>query len=360
MVLPGDRHPPLLHRLQQRRLGARAGAVDLVRHQQLAEHRPRDEAERAPPGLALLQHLGAENIGRHQIRGALDALVVEAEDRAQCLDQPRLGEAGHADQQRVAAGQERDQGLLDHLALTENDLADALADEASRSPSASTSATRSRGGGVDGCGRVQAVRSLSTRARFGRNRDAGPDGKPAASNSSPTPHPRQPRPAEPAAFRSSCAISTCGSRATAPGIIAALRSTAPALVKLFASVLRRETDGSYWLVTPAERGRVVVEDAPFIAVALDVEGEGRDQRLIFRTNLDEIVTAGAGASAARRDRRRRHAGALYSGAAGTGGAAGAAGVLRAGRSRRRGDDRRRDAIRRVERWHVFRAGRSRR
>ena len=63
------------------------------------------------------------------------------------------------------------------------------------------------------------------------------------------------------------------------------------LVKLFASVLRRDGDGSYWLVTPAERGRVTVEDVPFVAVALDREGEGRDQRLIFRTNLDEIVTA---------------------------------------------------------------------
>lgn len=66
----------------------------------------------------------------------------------------------------------------------------------------------------------------------------------------------------------------------------------PPLVKLFASVLRRERDGSYWLVTPAERGQVVVEDAPFVAVAVDKEGEGRNQRLIFRTNLDEIVTAG--------------------------------------------------------------------
>src|SRR6266849_6455687 len=64
------------------------------------------------------------------------------------------------------------------------------------------------------------------------------------------------------------------------------------LVKLFASVLRRDPDGSYWLVTPVERGRVTVEDAPFIAVAVDREGEGRDQLLIFRTNLDEIVTAG--------------------------------------------------------------------
>jgi uncharacterized protein len=64
------------------------------------------------------------------------------------------------------------------------------------------------------------------------------------------------------------------------------------LVKLFASVLRREADGSYWLVTPAERGRIEVEDVPFLAVALTVAGEGRDQRLIFRTNLDDIVTAG--------------------------------------------------------------------
>jgi hypothetical protein len=64
------------------------------------------------------------------------------------------------------------------------------------------------------------------------------------------------------------------------------------LVKLFASVLRREADGSYWLVTPAERGRIAVEDAPFVAVELTAEGQGRDQQLIFRTNLDDIVTAG--------------------------------------------------------------------
>jgi hypothetical protein len=66
----------------------------------------------------------------------------------------------------------------------------------------------------------------------------------------------------------------------------------PPLVKLFASVLRREADGGYWLVTPAERGRIAVEDAPFVAVELTVLGEGRDQQLIFRTNLDDIVAAG--------------------------------------------------------------------
>jgi len=66
----------------------------------------------------------------------------------------------------------------------------------------------------------------------------------------------------------------------------------PRLVKLFASVLKREGDGSYWLVTPAERGRVTVEDAPFLAVELTTEGSGPQRRINFRTNLDEIVAAG--------------------------------------------------------------------
>ena len=64
------------------------------------------------------------------------------------------------------------------------------------------------------------------------------------------------------------------------------------LVRLFASVLRRDDAGGYWLITPAERGRIQVDDAPFVAVACTVEGEGRDQHLILRTNTDALVTAG--------------------------------------------------------------------
>lgn len=64
------------------------------------------------------------------------------------------------------------------------------------------------------------------------------------------------------------------------------------LVCLFASVLKREEDGSFWLETPAERGRIEVEDAPFLAVEMDWVGCGRDQRLVFRTNVDQLVTAG--------------------------------------------------------------------
>ena len=70
------------------------------------------------------------------------------------------------------------------------------------------------------------------------------------------------------------------------------------LVKLFATVLRRGPDGSYWLVTPAEQGRIEVEDVPFVAVELRREGAGPDQRLELRTNLDEWVPAGRGPSAA--------------------------------------------------------------
>ena len=63
------------------------------------------------------------------------------------------------------------------------------------------------------------------------------------------------------------------------------------LVCLFASVLKREVDGSFWLETPAERGRIEVEDAPFVAVELDWTGDGHHQTLSFRTNVDEVVTA---------------------------------------------------------------------
>jgi len=64
------------------------------------------------------------------------------------------------------------------------------------------------------------------------------------------------------------------------------------LVCLFASVLKRDDEGDFWLETPVERGRIAVEDAPFLAVELDWTGCGRDQMLTFRTNVDELVTAG--------------------------------------------------------------------
>ncbi len=64
------------------------------------------------------------------------------------------------------------------------------------------------------------------------------------------------------------------------------------LVKLFASVLRLEDDGRYYLVTPVEKVPIAVETTPFIAVEMRREGQGKGQSLTFRSNVDDIVTAG--------------------------------------------------------------------
>ncbi len=65
------------------------------------------------------------------------------------------------------------------------------------------------------------------------------------------------------------------------------------LVCLFSSVLTRDTAGDYFLETPVERGRIQVEDTPWIAVEMDWQrcGSGRNQCLSFRTNVDQVVTA---------------------------------------------------------------------
>jgi hypothetical protein len=65
----------------------------------------------------------------------------------------------------------------------------------------------------------------------------------------------------------------------------------PALVKLFASVLKREGD-SYFLVTPVEKCGITVDDAPFLAVELNVENGAEGRVLHFRTNVDDWVSCG--------------------------------------------------------------------
>lgn len=67
----------------------------------------------------------------------------------------------------------------------------------------------------------------------------------------------------------------------------------PAMVRLFSTILRREADGSYVLVTPGEKLDIAVEDAPFIAVEMKVEGIGSEASIAFRLNTGDLVTAGA-------------------------------------------------------------------
>ena len=66
----------------------------------------------------------------------------------------------------------------------------------------------------------------------------------------------------------------------------------PAMVRLFASLLRREPDGRHVLVTPVEKLDIAVEDAPFVAIEARSEGTGRDRRIAFRLNTDEPIVAG--------------------------------------------------------------------
>jgi hypothetical protein len=64
------------------------------------------------------------------------------------------------------------------------------------------------------------------------------------------------------------------------------------MVRLFSTILRREEDGRYVLVTPVEKLDIEVEDAPFVAVELKSEGEGKDRTLAFRLNTGDLVVAG--------------------------------------------------------------------
>lgn len=65
------------------------------------------------------------------------------------------------------------------------------------------------------------------------------------------------------------------------------------LVRLFSTVLRHDDDGRYYLVTPVEKIGIRVDDAPFVAVEMAIDGEGREQRISFRTNVDDVVSIGA-------------------------------------------------------------------
>ena len=67
-----------------------------------------------------------------------------------------------------------------------------------------------------------------------------------------------------------------------------------AMVRLFSTILRREPDGRFVLVTPVEKLDIAVEDAPFTAVEMKAEGEGEAMRLAFRLNTGDLVTADAG------------------------------------------------------------------
>ena len=66
----------------------------------------------------------------------------------------------------------------------------------------------------------------------------------------------------------------------------------PAMVRLFASILRLDADQEYYLVTPVERVRIQVEDCPFLIIAMETQASGESQNLQFETNTGEVFVAG--------------------------------------------------------------------
>jgi len=63
------------------------------------------------------------------------------------------------------------------------------------------------------------------------------------------------------------------------------------LVELFSTVLRRDEDDEFYLVTPVEKLRIRVDDAPFVAVEVDCVNPGENQELLFRTNVGDVIKA---------------------------------------------------------------------
>jgi len=66
----------------------------------------------------------------------------------------------------------------------------------------------------------------------------------------------------------------------------------PEMVRLFSTILRRDGD-DYFLVTPVEKVGITVDDAPFVAIDFELEGNGPDQTLTFETNVGDFAAAGA-------------------------------------------------------------------
>ena len=115
-------HLPLLHCLQQRclRLGGRA--IDLVGEHHIGKQWPLQKAylPRAG-GPVLLEHIGADDVGRHEVGSELDAAEGEIQAAGERADQERFGQPRHPLQQAVAAAEQADEQFLHHLMLADND-----------------------------------------------------------------------------------------------------------------------------------------------------------------------------------------------------------------------------------------------
>src|SRR5205823_13765030 len=118
-----DRDHPLAHRLEQRRLRLRRGPVDLVGEEDVREDRTGDELELL---LLLLVNRDADDVGRQQVAGELDALERQRQRARQRVRQRGLADAGDVFEEDVPLRQERGDAELHDLGLAANDALDVL------------------------------------------------------------------------------------------------------------------------------------------------------------------------------------------------------------------------------------------
>ena len=115
-----DAHLALLHRLEQGGLGLGGRAVDFIGEQEGGEDRPLDERKL----VALeVENIRARDVRRHEIGRELDAVEFAAQHPRERAHEQRLGHAGHALNERMMAGKDRDERLVDHVLLADDDFA---------------------------------------------------------------------------------------------------------------------------------------------------------------------------------------------------------------------------------------------
>jgi len=120
----GHRHAALGHGFEHGRLRLGRSAVDLVGQDHVAEDRALLELELLAAAAVVHDDVRADDVGRHQVGGELNAAEMQVQGLAQGADEHGLADAGYALQQRVAAGQQAAHHLLDHLVHADDDLGD--------------------------------------------------------------------------------------------------------------------------------------------------------------------------------------------------------------------------------------------
>jgi hypothetical protein len=125
--LPAGGHLLLLHRLEHGALRLRCGAVDFVSEHDLREDRPGHEGEMPPAaGFGFHDHVGADDVGGHEVGRELDAAELEAQRLRQRANQRGLAEPWHAFEQRMPADEEARQHAVDDLFMPDDRLGDLL------------------------------------------------------------------------------------------------------------------------------------------------------------------------------------------------------------------------------------------